>query len=84
MLSGIIELDLHKMNKMQAKTAIDNALQKAGGSVYRIRLIHGYHGGTELKRMILDEYSYGRHEKVIRIVNGTNPGITELILKELY
>lgn len=84
MLSGIIELDLHKMNKMQAKTAIDSALKKAGGSVYRIRLIHGYHGGTELKRMILDEYSYGRHEKVIRIVSGTNQGITELILKEFY
>lgn len=84
MLSGIVELDLHKMTKAQAQSAIDAALKKTGGSVYRIRLIHGYHGGTELKRMILDEYSYGRHDKVIRVVNGSNPGITELVLKELY
>lgn len=81
--AGIIEIDLHGLNKSQAKTAIDNQLKKAGGSVYRLRVVHGYHGGTELKDMIWDEYGYGRHPKVKRMEGGWNQGITDLILREL-
>ena len=50
--------------------------------VYQIRLIHGYHRGTNLRGMIQDEYRW--HEKVLRIMPGDNPGITVLVLKELY
>lgn len=32
--------------------------------------------------MIQDEYRF--HEKVLRIMPGDNPGITILVLKELY
>ena len=83
MNAGIIEIDLHGMNYSQAKTFIDRQLEKANRSVYYIRLIHGYHGGTDLKNMVQEEYSYGRHPKVIRIKPGNNPGITELVLREL-
>ena len=62
---------------------IDTHIKKANGSVYYIRLIHGYHGGTQLKKMIYDEYNYGRNTKVIRIKSGANPGITDLVLREL-
>ncbi|MCR5590140.1 MAG: hypothetical protein K6F73_01275 [Lachnospiraceae bacterium] len=54
---------------------------KAPGSVYTIRLIHGYHGGTRIRDAIEDEFSYGRNEKVKSIRNGSNPGITELVLR---
>ena len=81
--AGIIEIDLHGMNCFQAKTCIDRQLKKANGSVYYIRLIHGYHCGTDLKNMIEYEYSYGRHPKVIRVKPGSNPGITDLVLREL-
>jgi len=82
MSGGIIELDIHGMTKYQAKTYIDYNLNKAGRNVYKIRIIHGYHSGTELKSMIRAEY--GRHPKVIRIEHGLNQGETDLVLKELF
>lgn len=81
--AGIIEIDLHGLDVYQAKSRIDKELQKAGSSVYRLRLIHGYHGGVSIKNMIEDEYGYMRHEKVKRVQGGNNPGITELVLREL-
>lgn len=83
MTAGILEIDLHGLNCTQAKTKIDSALRRAGSSTYTIRLIHGYHGGTRIKQMIDEEYNHSRHEKVLRIRPGANPGITELILREL-
>lgn len=80
MLSGTITLDLHEMNCYQAQVAIDAALRRARPSVYRLELIHGYHGGTELRTMIRREYA--KHPKVKRIELGLNPGVTELVLRE--
>ncbi len=83
MNNGIIELNLHGMNCYKAKIQIDSQLRKADGSVYYIRLIHGFHGGTDLKNMIEDEYGNGRHPKVLRLKSGSNFGITDLVLREL-
>ena len=79
MNAGIVDLDLHGKNKYQARVAIDAALRRSNG-VYRIRLIHGYTSGTELRDMIREEYS--NHPKVIRLVN-ISDGVTELVLREL-
>lgn len=81
--TGIVEVDVHGMTAYEAKNYIDSILRKVDGSVYRIRVIHGYHGGTSLKTMLMDEYSYGRNNKVKKIQGGNNPGITELVLREL-
>ena len=78
-LQAIIEIDLHNLTCEEAKSRIDAALKKAGSGVYRIRCIHGYHRGTRIKSMILDEFRY--EPKVIRIENGSNEGITELVLR---
>jgi len=78
-LQAIIEIDLHNMSTEEARSRIDAALKKAGSGVYRIRCIHGYHRGTRIKTMILEEYRY--ESKVIRIENGSNEGITELVLR---
>ena len=83
MTAGILALDLHGLTGGQAKIKIDSTLRRAGGSTYIVRLIHGYRGGTRIKEMIDEEYGYGRHEKVLQIRPGTNPGITELVLREL-
>ena len=53
---------------------------RAGGSVYRIEVIHGYHGGTQLQRMVRQVYA--KHPKVKRLELGLNPGSTELVLRE--
>ena len=80
MQAGIVELDLHGMNTYQAKIAIDSQLKRAKAGVYRIRLIHGYHGGTALRDMI--RQTYRSHPRVIRIELGLNRGETELVLRE--
>lgn len=79
MSSGIIEIDIHGMNQFQAKTFINTTLKRANQSVYMIRIIHGYHGGTVLRNMIRREYR--SHPRILRIELSMNPGITELILK---
>ena len=80
MQGGTVRLDLHGMNCYQAQVAIDAALRRVKGSVYRIEVIHGYHGGTELRTMVRKVYA--KHPKVKRIEIGLNPGSTELVLRE--
>lgn len=77
---GVVELDLHGMTQIQAKAAVDAALRRAGGSVYRLRVVHGYRGGTQLRDMLRREY--GKHPKVKRLELGLNPGATDLVLRE--
>ncbi len=83
-LTGIIEIDLHGLRTGEAKKKIDSALNRAGSGTYRIRCIHGYHGGVRIKNMIREEYSYGREPRIKRIEGGSNDGITELVLKEYF
>ena len=54
--SGFIEIDVHNMTQSQAITAIDAKLSRANASVYRIRVIHGYHGGTVLRDAVRTHY----------------------------
>ena len=80
-LSGLIEIDVHNMTKTQAMVAIDAKLRRVNASVYRLRVIHGYHGGTVLRDTVRTHYR--EHPKVKRIEIGLNPGETDLILREL-
>lgn len=57
--------------------AIDAALRRCGGGVYRLRLIHGYHSGTALRDLCRE---YAGHPRVLRLVTGS--GSTELVLRE--
>lgn len=78
--SSIIELDVHGMTQYQAQLAIDAKLKRVPSSVYRLRIIHGYHGGTALRDMIRREY--GKNPKVKRIEIGFNQGETDLVLRD--
>ena len=77
-----IRIDLHGMRQEEAQRVIDKALASADPGTYQLQLIHGYHRGTNLRTMIKDWYQY--EEKVKRIIPGDNPGITILVLKELF
>lgn len=81
--SAVIEIDLHGLRTDEAIRKVKNEVNKAPRSVYTIRVIHGYHGGTSIRSAIMEEFSYGRNDKVIRVKPGSNPGITELVLREL-
>ena len=78
---GTVTVDLHGMNQAQAQAAVDAALRRAGRSVYRLRVIHGYHGGSALGEMVRRRYR--SHPKVLRLELGLNPGATDLVLREL-
>ena len=75
--AGILELDLHGKNEYQAKVAIDAALRRAKAGTYRLRLIHGYHGGTALRDMIRRDYA----SICLRVLPLDN-GRTDLVLRE--
>ena len=81
MTGGFLEIDIHNMTKVQAITAVDAQLRRADASVYRLRVIHGYHGGTVLRDAVRAHCK--KHPKVRRIELGLNPGETDLILREL-
>ena len=80
MQTAFIEIDVHGMTREQAFTTTDARLRRADGA-YRIRVIHGYHGGTVLRDAIRAHYR--NHAKVKRIELGLNPGETDLLLREL-
>ena len=77
-----IKIDLHGMRIYEAEKTLEKAVASAGPGTYRIQVIHGYNRGTGLRDMIYDSFRY--NEKVKRIIPGENPGITELVLRELY
>ncbi len=79
--NAFLELDVHSMTKVQALAALDAALRRADGGVYRLRVIHGYHGGTVLRDAVRARAA--AHPKVLRTELGLNPGETDLILREL-
>lgn len=78
----IIEIDVHGLTAEQAVKKIEEKIASAGPFTYRIRVIHGFNRGTSIQRAIYREIGYGLNPKVVRIVGGDNPGITEIILRE--
>ena len=80
-MNAIRELDVHGMTRAQALTAVDAALRRADAGVYRLRVIHGFHGGTVLRDAVRAHYR--NHPQVLRIELGLNQGDTELVLREL-
>ena len=82
MSEAFVKIDLHGLRQEEAIKVIDKAIAAAVPTTYQLQLIHGYHRGTSLRSMIHDEYRW--HEKVLRIMPGDNPGITVLVLRELY
>ena len=81
MYESIVKIDLHGKNAYQARVALEAALRRARGGTYRIRCIHGCHGGTALRDMIRTEYA--RHPRILRQETSADGGTTDLVLREL-
>ena len=77
---GVITVDLHGKTVYQAKVTVDALLRRAGVGTYRLRLVHGCHGGTALRDFIREEYR--RHPRVKRLLPSPDGGATELVLRE--
>lgn len=83
-MSPILEIDVHGLTVDAAIQKIDKLVQSADNTVYRVRVIHGFNGGTRIRDAIRREFGYGLEPKVKQITEGSNPGITELVLKAYY
>ena len=59
---------------------VDALLRRADGGTYRLRLIHGCHGGTALRDFL--EAAYRDHPRVKRLIRSPDGGTTELVLRE--
>ena len=57
---------------------IESFINRANPSTYRIRVVHGFNRGNAIQQAIYRELGHGLNPKVLRIVGGDNPGITEL------
>ena len=79
-LHDVLPADGDIFEKVEDRDALEAALRRAGAGTYRIRIIHGYHGGTVLRDMVRREY--GAHPRVKRVEGGFDPGITDLVLRE--
>jgi len=79
-------LDATFWKKYLQKTAVKKVSKLIAGApdtVYRIRVIHGYHRGNALQRALYDEFDYFHtSDRVQRMEGGSNPGITEIVLRE--
>lgn len=83
MASPFVEVDLHGYTADQAAVKLDSVLRKVNvKTTYQVRVIHGFHGGTAIRDMVTRRYR--NHPKVKRIIQGDNPGITVLVIRELY
>ena len=78
-----IDIDVHGMTADQAIEKIEALIKKANASTYRIRVVHGFNRGNAIQRAIYREIGHGLNPKVKRIVGGDNPGVTEVVLREL-
>ena len=79
---AFVKIDLHGMRQEEAIQVIDKAIAGADSTTYQIQLVHGYNRGTRLREMIYDWYRY--EPKVKRIIPGDNPGVTILVMRELF
>lgn len=81
--NSITEIDIHGMQPEEAVKTVSKLIEGAPDTVYRIRVIHGYHRGNALQRVLYDEFDYFHtSDRVLRMEGGSNPGITEIILRE--
>lgn len=72
------ELDIHGMQKMEAKAALDNFLNHLPKSIHEVVIIHGYRGGNALQTFVRKQY---HHHRVLRSMICMNAGETILVLK---
>ncbi len=81
---SIKEIDVHGLTAEAAVARVEGLINRAEAGTYRIRVIHGFNRGNNIQKAIYRELGHGLNSKVIRIEGGSNPGITEIVLKEWY
>lgn len=72
-----VEIDIHNMQRAEAKKYLEQFLSKANGNVREVTVIHGYSSGTVLQQMVRVSL---KHHRIKHKILTMNPGITILEL----
>lgn len=72
-----VEIDIHNMNRDQAKKHLEQFLNKADKSITEVTVIHGYNEGQALLNMVQKGL---KHKRIKSKIKSLNQGITILIL----
>lgn len=72
-----VEIDIHNMQRTEAKKYLERYLSSANGNVKEVTVIHGYSSGTVLRDMVRRNL---KHYRIKHKIVSMNPGITILEL----
>lgn len=70
-------VDLHNMVKEDARISLIYEIETADYDIKSLVIVHGYHGGVIIKKMVRDEF---KHERIAEKVN-LDAGRTVYLLK---
>lgn len=73
----VLEVDIHKMDVWQAMNYLERLVTWTPSNIKEIVVIHGYHSGTTLLKMVRHEF---KHKRIQRKFLSLNQGRTSLIL----
>lgn len=72
-----VEVDIHNMQRADAKKYLERFLSNANGNVKEVTVIHGYSSGTVLQQMVRKGL---KHHRIKHKIVTMNPGVTILEL----
>jgi len=73
----IIEIDLHEMPLWEARLVLEDTLNNAPEDIKEIVVIHGYHKGQAILKMVREDF---KHKKIKGMHIGMNNGETVYLL----
>ena len=74
-----IIVDLHDMEKQEAKFYLERAIDTAEAKIKEVVVIHGYRQGQVILNMVRKEF---KHKRIEKKVIPYNKGITLIYLKQ--
>ncbi len=76
---SVMEADIHGMNPAQARRELLQLLDRLGGDVTELHVIHGYRGGDSLRSMVQNSLAHPRIAR--KMQSFLNEGETKIYLK---
>ena len=76
--SHVITVDLHGLTVAEARAKLRQVLQRCPASVTEIEVIHGFHSGQALQKLVRKDF---QHARIASRSFGLQGGITNYILK---
>ncbi len=76
--SHVITIDLHGLSVAEARAKLRQVLQSCPASVTEIEVIHGFHSGQALQKLVRKDF---QHARIASRSFGLQGGVTNYILK---